>query len=559
MWTTQEQARQDTMMQEPVTDSSGVSTKATREHTQPASSSSAAITDGKRIAFDHELTTLDRVQDAILTDDKGKWDIVLPRSETVLRNGKLLFPDSQAYECESGLSLSPGATGQICSRLNIPTAYFKRCPEQLQDAQYNYWNTRHVNAHRKGELKNGTAVENNSLHGNGHAAGAYPGENGYRFHDEKFSGDKSNDGNSHHIGSPQHNGNQQTNGTDQHEDFTEEPFGDETSVDNEWDASEPEEYRNGWAYHSGYGHQFKNGLYAGTEKSEYWLLRARHSTLRAVLTDRYTPLDNRTLLDCLHRTLPAHLQVQWLSLDDEAFHLRIIDPSLCYDVLKGDPVMAGLHIANSETGRRSVTVDAIVFRQVCSNGLIKLVKGKSILSQRHVAVSPPHFVALLRQSFQTAFTTANSFVDQMTWATTAPIQDVESEMKSLVTHWHLSQSFVEQVQESLGRERSDQQETVYGLTNALTAAAQTLDADARYDVEVLAGKLLERKSLQSEKAITRRKTAITRTVVADNKAETTADAIEAAEVLFEAQAVPSSQMLSSLHAVPANDTGAVGS
>ena len=47
--------------------------------------------------------------------------------------------------------------------------------------------------------------------------------------------------------------------------------------------------------------------------------------------------------------------------------------------------MAGLHIANSEVGKRSVTVDALVYRLVCTNGLIRLVKGKSLLHRRHVA------------------------------------------------------------------------------------------------------------------------------------------------------------------------------
>jgi hypothetical protein len=542
---------------------------------EPIAHSSVAIADGKRIAFDHELTTLDQVQDRVRADDKGKWDVVLPRSETMLQSGKLLFPDCKAYECENGLSLSPWATGQICSRLNIPTAYFKRCPEQLQDAQYNYWNNRHVHARRKSELKNGVAfVEGAELNGNTPSS-AYPEENGYRFHDEKFNSDKFNGGNSHH------------NGNFHQADYTEEPFDVDTMEANGLDESEPSEYRTGWAHHSGYGHQFKNGIYAGTDKSEYWLLRARHDTLRAVLTDRYTPLDNRTLLDCLHRTLPAHLQVQWLSLDDEAFHLRIIDPSLRYELLEGDPLMAGIHIANSETGRRSVTLDAMVFRQVCSNGLIRLVKGKSILCQRHVAVSPPHFVALLRQSFQTAFATANSFMEQMKWATTAPIRDVESEMKSLVTHWHLSQSFLEQVKASLSKERSDQQETVYGLTNALTAAAQTLDAGARYEIEVLAGRLLakrslmEKHSLQSEKTTGSVKSAVNGFAVTDSVTdsqsgtqaeaakpttagvetaivETADDAVEAAEVLFEAQVVPSSQATASSQTV-SGDNGTVGS
>ncbi len=44
---------------------------------------------------------------------------------------------------------------------------------------------------------------------------------------------------------------------------------------------------------------------------------------------------------------------------------------------------------------------------------------------------------------------------------------------------------------SLLGEPSGQQESLYGLVNAVTSAAQRLSLDERYDLEVLAGHLLE--------------------------------------------------------------------
>jgi hypothetical protein len=101
--------------------------------------------------------------------------------------------------------------------------------------------------------------------------------------------------------------------------------------------------------------------------SEQWLLRAKSETLRAVLTDRYTPLDSRILLDSLFRTLPSHLEVQWLALDDESFHLRVVDPTLGREVFPDDRLTAGIHTANSEVGRRSVTVNALVGRRTSAD------------------------------------------------------------------------------------------------------------------------------------------------------------------------------------------------
>jgi len=367
-----------------------------------------------------ENRTFDEVHARVHSDDKGKWDVVLPRTETVMQEGKLFFPDCRAYDCESGLELSSWATGQICSRLNIPSAYFKRCPAPLRDEQFNWWN--------------GDRLE---------------------------------------------------------ESFDESDFTDDSNAQPDF---EPDGYKSQAA---GYG--FKSGLYTGQGKTERWLLRAKGETLRAVLTDRYTPIDNRMLLRCLHRSLPPYLKVQWMALDEESFHLRLFDPTCVIEVENGDPLMAGLHISNSEVGKRSVTIDAIVYRQVCSNGLIRLIKGKSLMQQRHVAVAPAHFVSLLQRAMQQALSASHGFLEQMAWSAQQPISDMESEMKKLASDWHLSQVFVEQVESRLRNEERTYQDTLFGLVNALTRAAQSLDAEQRYDMEVLAGKFLERRLAQRER------------------------------------------------------------
>src|SRR5690606_34499675 len=86
-----------------------------------------------------EKPTLDEVQDRILADDTGKWDTILPKNELVMRNGKLQLPNGyDSHACDS-LIPTPWATGQLCGRLGIPTAYFRRCPVRLQDIQFNHW------------------------------------------------------------------------------------------------------------------------------------------------------------------------------------------------------------------------------------------------------------------------------------------------------------------------------------------------------------------------------------------------------------------------------------
>src|SRR5262249_8787947 len=152
----------------------------------------------------------------------------------------------------------------------------------------------------------------------------------------------------------------------------------------------------------------------------------RNETLRGALSKRYAPLDNATLLSCLSPLLERRYSVGWFAMSDTSLHLRLIDTQLARDVLPHDRLFVGIHIANSEFGKRAVPVDALVFRLVCSNGLIRLVKGKSLLHQRHLFLSRPRFEEALQQAIGEALTTAAGFLEQLAWATRAPIKDVEA-------------------------------------------------------------------------------------------------------------------------------------
>lgn len=236
----------------------------------------------------------------------------------------------------------------------------------------------------------------------------------------------------------------------------------------------------------------RNGQgYGEDSDEEQWLLRARGGTLRAVLSDRYSPLDNTTLLQCLMPMLKGHFRVDWFGLTDESLHLRVIDPQRAHEVLPDDELSVGVHIANSEVGLRSVTVDALVYRLVCTNGLIRLVKGKSLLRQRHIHLSQPRFVQALEEAIAGALGASEEFIEQLRGTTAQPVPDVEGTLEQIGQRWNLSESTRQRVQSALLQEAPHQQETVYGLVNALTNAAHHLPNDDRYDLEVLAGHLAE--------------------------------------------------------------------
>ena len=346
-----------------------------------------------------EAWDLHRVLETVREDDEGKWDKVVFRDQLTLLNGKLLIPESASSNEVEELTPTPWATSQMCGRLGIPTAYFRRCPLDLQDAQFNVWARHH------------DRFEANGFESNGFDK---PGISSSRTSSTRCSA------------------------------------------------------------------------------NERWLLRARHDSLRGVLSDRYTRLDNEPFLNILQPLVPERLQVKWFALSDESLHLRLIDPTLSREVLPDDRLSVGLHVANSETGRRSVTIDAIVWRLVCQNGLVRLVKGKSLLQQRHIFISQSNFKRDLERAMGEALTTSAGLLERMQQSTTEHLDDVETLIEKIGERHQLSEAFQEKIKNALLLENRGQQETLYGLTNALTQAAQTLPPDDRYGMEVMAGEVMER-------------------------------------------------------------------
>jgi hypothetical protein len=223
-----------------------------------------------------------------------------------------------------------------------------------------------------------------------------------------------------------------------------------------------------------------------------WLIRARGGTARGILTPRYAKLDNKQLLEALLPVLQVQgksFQVGLVQLSPESFHLRLIDPTVARYVLPGDRLMVGIHIANSEVGLRAVTVDALVFRLICTNGLIRRLNQKSLLKQRHIHVSEPRFQDLLADALHEAVAVAAGFIEQMAMATSVPIPDPNKAIDQLAGLWNLSRQTAELIKFALYGEKN--QDSLYGLVNAVTQVAQQFAIEQRFELETLASLLID--------------------------------------------------------------------
>ena len=103
-----------------------------------------------------------------------------------------------------------------------------------------------------------------------------------------------------------------------------------------------------------------------------YMVRTLDGTTRAFLSDRYRRIDNfeiaQTVLPVIADMPDA--KIESCEVTDERMYLKVVNPRLTTEVTPGDIVQSGILITNSEVGMGSFTVQPLVYRLVCSNGMV---------------------------------------------------------------------------------------------------------------------------------------------------------------------------------------------
>lgn len=108
------------------------------------------------------------------------------------------------------------------------------------------------------------------------------------------------------------------------------------------------------------------------QTDERRMLRTLDGEVRAVLSERYRRLDNYDLAEYVLPLLQQLPQVAFMSMEltDTRLYLKCVTPPVCYEIAPGDVVQAGVVISNSEVGHGCLSVQPLLYRLICRNGLI---------------------------------------------------------------------------------------------------------------------------------------------------------------------------------------------
>jgi hypothetical protein len=112
---------------------------------------------------------------------------------------------------------------------------------------------------------------------------------------------------------------------------------------------------------------------------KYWLerssdrrmIRTLDGNVRALLSDKYRPLDN---YDLAQSVLPmiqeAGCSIESSEITDKKLYIKAVSHKVQGEVKVGDVVNAGIIVSNSEVGHGSLSVKPLIYRLVCKNGAI---------------------------------------------------------------------------------------------------------------------------------------------------------------------------------------------
>jgi len=226
------------------------------------------------------------------------------------------------------------------------------------------------------------------------------------------------------------------------------------------------------------------------KKDTTHMIRTMDNTARAFLSNRYRRLDNYEIAQAI---LPVFAEmrdarVESCEVTDTRMYIKVVNKRLELEVTPGDIVQAGVAVSNSEVGLGSVSVMPLVYRLVCSNGMIvndlgsrKYHVGRvneeswELFSDETIEADDHAFTMKLADTVRTAVdeTRFRMIVDKLREAVSTPMTGRAPRVVELTAKQY---GFTQLEQDNIlfqliqGADRS-----LYGLSNAVTRASQDVD------------------------------------------------------------------------------------
>ena len=253
----------------------------------------------------------------------------------------------------------------------------------------------------------------------------------------------------------------------------------------------------------------EHNVNAWLDKSDKnYMTRTLDGTMRALLSDRYKPMDNFQMLQSFIPVLNEmeSFEINASNLSETKMYLQISFPHMEAAVKTGDIVRHGIIFSNSEVGHGAVDIAVMKYVLICKNGMI----GSSVLRRNHIGgrigineedynlyeddtiqADMQAFQLKLRDSLKNALSEVafQKDIEALKIAAGTIIAKPESVIKNVTKHFNMNESLAEPILSNMVKSKDF---SVWGLSNGITALAHNMkNSDHAYEVERIGNKVIE--------------------------------------------------------------------
>ncbi len=218
-------------------------------------------------------------------------------------------------------------------------------------------------------------------------------------------------------------------------------------------------------------------------------------TVRAVVSREYTPIPDTMITTIVRDTL--------VGVEDEAriirHHLTPLTTTFVVRLGKafrpGGPgnvgdVWGALHVRNSGVGYTKLVVSLFLHRLACKNGMVVPLMDSELIRARHRWLDTSEIRAALVGGLQGIGDRLHRGAEVLGYSAHYQVEDVEAQVRGLLREAVLPARLVPEIMAAYAREPHPSR---FGVSQALTLAAQDQTSELRYDLERAAGVYLARR------------------------------------------------------------------
>jgi len=222
---------------------------------------------------------------------------------------------------------------------------------------------------------------------------------------------------------------------------------------------------------------------AWIRQKERRLIRILDGNVRAILSDRYRPMDNHDLLFAALDEFKQHgVDIHRCDLTEQYMYMKVVQPHEIREIKENDKVVPGLILSNSEVGAGSFKVEPFILRLVCNNGLIgeqvirKIHLGErrdigDVWSDKTLKMKDEVLWSEVKDVIKATFdpTIFNEWVEKLKRGTEIEVESPTTAVDSVAAKYSISE---EKKRDLLDYFTTQEAPTQWGLANAVTRLAQ---------------------------------------------------------------------------------------